>query len=160
MHFAGSRYPALKVDKVKTPGLKRWRETVSSQKVHAFRRNYERARSKTHKRLMRTLFNWTKQDKTCFLFFGSRVYACLGVTCHLHSLQTDRGLLRATAVTRGWKGHWIRVSTQLTLEKKIISPLLSGFELATFRSRVRRPYQQAIRWFKPCTEFGATGATN
>ena len=34
--------------------------------------------------------------------------------------------------------------TKLTLEKKILSPLLPGFELATFRSRVRRPYQQAI----------------
>ena len=29
---------------------------------------------------------------------GSRAYACLGVTCHLHFLQSDRGLLRATAV--------------------------------------------------------------
>ena len=31
----------------------------------------------------------------------SRVYACLGVTCHLHFWQNDRGLLHATAVTRG-----------------------------------------------------------
>ena len=35
----------------------------------------------------------------------------LGVTCHLH-LQNDRGLLRATAVTRGWNGHRISVSTE------------------------------------------------
>ena len=34
--------------------------------------------------------------------------------------------------------------TKLTLEKKILPPLLSGFELATFRSRVRRSNQQAI----------------
>ena len=34
--------------------------------------------------------------------------------------------------------------TKLTLEKKIIPPLLPGFELATFRSRVRRSNQQAI----------------
>ena len=40
------------------------------------------------------------------------VYACLGVACHLHFGQNDRGLLRATAVTRGWNGHRIRVSTQ------------------------------------------------
>ena len=32
----------------------------------------------------------------------------------------------------------------LTLQKKIFPPLLLGFELATFRSRVRRSYQQAI----------------
>ena len=30
---------------------------------------------------------------------GSRVYACLGVTCHLQFWQNDRDLLRATAVT-------------------------------------------------------------
>ena len=34
--------------------------------------------------------------------------------------------------------------TKLTQEKKILPPLLPGFELATFRSRVRRSYQQAI----------------
>ena len=31
-----------------------------------------------------------------------------------------------------------------TLEQKILPPLLPGFELATFRSRVRRYNQQAI----------------
>ena len=34
--------------------------------------------------------------------------------------------------------------TKSTLEKKILPPLLQGFELATFRSRVRRSNQQAI----------------
>ena len=34
--------------------------------------------------------------------------------------------------------------TKLTLVKKILPPLLPGFELATFRSRVRYSYQQAI----------------
>ena len=29
----------------------------------------------------------------------------LAVTCHLHFWQNDRGLLRATAVTRGWNGY-------------------------------------------------------
>ena len=33
----------------------------------------------------------------------------------------------------------------LTLEKNVFPPLLTGFELATFRSRVRRSYQQATR---------------
>ena len=66
---------------------------------------------------------------------GSMVYACLGVTCHLHFWQNDRGLLRVTAVIRGWNGYRIRVSTQsLTLQKKILPPLLPGFELATFWS--------------------------
>ena len=34
-----------------------------------------------------------------------RVHVCLAVTCHLHFWQNDRGLLRATAVTRGWNGY-------------------------------------------------------
>ena len=38
-------------------------------------------------------------------FIGSRVYACLGVTCHLHFWQNERGLLRSTAVTQGWNGQ-------------------------------------------------------
>ena len=34
-----------------------------------------------------------------------KVHACLAVTCHLHYWQNDQGLLRATAVTRGWNGY-------------------------------------------------------
>ena len=85
-------------------------------------------------------YAWTVAD-----FVGSRMYACSGVTCHQRFWQIDRGLLRATAVTR------ILVRTpnksqhsKLTLEKKILPPFLPGFELATFRSRVRRSNQQAI----------------
>ena len=75
-------------------------------------------------------------------FVGSRVYACLGVTCHLHFWQNDWGLLRATVVTRGWTRHRNRSQhTKLTLEKKILLP---GFELATFHSPVWRSNQQAI----------------
>ena len=51
-------------------------------------------------------------------FVGSWVYACSGVTCHLHFWQNDRGLLRATAITRGRNGHRIRVSTQSQLWRK------------------------------------------
>ena len=46
------------------------------------------------------------------------MYECLCVTCHLRFLQNDRGLLRATAVTRGWNGHRIRVRTQSQLWRK------------------------------------------
>ena len=49
------------------------------------------------------------------------MYACLGVTCHLHFWQIDRGLLRATAVTREWNGHRIRVSTQSWLWRRRFS---------------------------------------
>ena len=66
-----------------------------------------------------------------------RVYACLCVTCHLHFWQNhrDTGVER----TPNKSQH-----TKLTLEKKILPPLLPGLELATFRSRVRRSNQQAI----------------
>ena len=64
------------------------------------------------------------------------MYVCLGVTCHLHFWQNDRGRLHATAVTWGWNGHNKRQHTKLTLEKKILPLLLLGFELANFQSRV------------------------
>ena len=74
-----------------------------------------------------------------------KVYACLGVTCHLHFWQNDRDLLRATAVTRGWNGYRNKsLHRKLTLEKKILPPLLQGFEPATFQSRVRRSNHWAI----------------
>ena len=67
------------------------------------------------------------------------VHACLAVTCHLHFWQSDRGLLRATAVTRGWNGYRNRSQhRKSTLENKIPPPLPQGFEPATFQSRVRR----------------------
>ena len=39
----------------------------------------------------------------------------LAVTCHLHFWQSDRDLLRATAVTRGWNGY--RNKSQHRMEK-------------------------------------------
>ena len=64
-----------------------------------------------------------------------KVYAYLAVTWHLHFWQNDQDLLRATAVTRGWNEyrrnksqHW-----KMTLEKKILSPLLQGFYPRPFR---------------------------
>ena len=74
-----------------------------------------------------------------------RVYVCLGVTCHLHFWQNDRDLVRATAVTRGWNGYWNKSQhRKLTLEKKILPPLLPGLEPGTFRSQVRRSNHWAI----------------
>ena len=42
-----------------------------------------------------------RHGQPCSDFVGPRVYACLGVTCLQYFWQNDRGLLRATAVTRG-----------------------------------------------------------
>ena len=73
------------------------------------------------------------------------IHACLGVTCHLHFWQNDRGLLHATAVTQlvEWTPNKSQ-HTKLTLLKKILPPLLLGFKLATFQSRAWRSNQQAV----------------
>ena len=84
-----------------------------------------------------------------------KVYVCLAVTCHLRFWQNDRGLLRATVVTRGWNGYRNKSQhRKLTLEKRIFPPLQQGFEPATFRSRVRRSNHWAIPAPQIC------GATN
>ena len=70
---------------------------------------------------------------------------CLAVTCHLHFWQSDRDLLHATAITRGW--NWYRNKSQhrkLIPEKSILPPFLPGLEPGTFRSRVRRSNHWAI----------------
>ena len=41
------------------------------------------------------LYAWTVAQSAHFNFIGSSVYACLGVICHLHFWQNDRGLLYA-----------------------------------------------------------------
>ena len=74
-----------------------------------------------------------------------KVYACLAVTWHLRFWQNDRGLLRATVVTRGWNGYRNKSQhRKSTLEKKILPPFQQGFEPATFQSRVRRSNHWAI----------------
>ena len=66
-----------------------------------------------------------------------KVSACLAVTCHLRFWQNDLGLLRATAVTRGWNGYRNKSQhRKLTLEKKILPPLQQGFERAYVCVRV------------------------
>ena len=74
-----------------------------------------------------------------------KVNACLAVTCHLHFWQNDQDLLHATEVTQGWNRYWNKSQhRKSTLERKILLPLLQGFEPATFQSRVRRSNHWAI----------------
>ena len=56
----------------------------------------------------------------------------LGVNCHLHIWQNDRGLLCVAMVTPGGTDTNKSQHTKLTLEKTILLLLLPGFELATF----------------------------
>ena len=86
-----------------------------------------------------------------------KVYAWLAVTCHLHFWQKDRDILRATAVTRGWNGYRNKSQhRKSTLEKKILPPLLQGFEPATFQSRVRRSNHWAVPAPAICGVFSRT----
>ena len=74
-----------------------------------------------------------------------KVYACLAVTCHLHVWQNDQELIRATAVTWGWNRYRNKNQhRKLTLENKILLPLLQGFKPVTFQSWVRRSNHWAI----------------
>ena len=66
-------------------------------------------------------YAWTAALSAHSDFVGSRVCACLGVTCHLHFWQNDWDLLRATAVTPGWNGHWRRLSTESYLLRRKFS---------------------------------------
>ena len=61
---------------------------------------------------------WTVAKSAHSDFDGSRVYACVGVTYHLHFWQNDQGLLCATVVTQGCNGHQIKVSTQSWLWRR------------------------------------------
>ena len=61
------------------------------------------------------------------------VHVFLAVTCYLHFWQNDWDLLRATAATRGWNRYQNNSQhRKLTLEKKILPPLLPGLEPTTF----------------------------
>ena len=74
-----------------------------------------------------------------------KVYACLAVARHLHFWQNDRDLLRAAAVTRGRNGYRNKSRRRmLTMEKKILPPLLQGLEPATFQWQVQRSNHWAI----------------
>ena len=76
------------------------------------------ARESQSRRVLRTPYN----HAPCHFMQSHirKVYACLAVTCHLRFWQNDRGLLRATVVTRGWNRYRNKSQhRKLTLEKKI-----------------------------------------
>ena len=71
-------------------------------------------------------YAWTAQSAYSD-FFGSRVYACLGVTCHLHFWQTDRGLFTCHCGNMGVDRTPINSQHRnLTPEKKILPTAPAG----------------------------------
>ena len=91
-------------------------------------------------------YAWTGALSAHSDFVGSRVYACLGVTCRLHFWQNDRGLLRATAVTRGLNGHRMSQHTKFIHSGEENSPAAhAGIRTRNLSiTRNRLSYQQAI----------------
>ena len=77
-----------------------------------------------------------------------KVYACLAVTCHLHRFwQNDRDFLRATAVTRGSNGYRNKSQhRKSTLEKKILPPLLQGFDAMDWRVKSAGSRGEHVSW--------------
>ena len=95
-------------------------------------------------------YAWTAAKSAHSDFDGSKVYACFrcnlppahlaewlgSFTCHCGNTEVKRTMNKSQ-------------HTKLSLEKKFLPPLLPGFELSTFRSRVRRSNQQAMPALSP-----------
>ena len=127
-------YPEYHGENVLQPEIKDYKRVTA--KVYL-----QRWHGWCHMKLLPSRCKFCVHHTTCHFMQSHmrKAYACLAVTCHLRFWQNDRGLLRATAVTRGWNGYRNKSQhTKLTLEKKILPPLLQGFEPATFQTRVRR----------------------
>ena len=88
-----------------------------------------------------------------------RVYACLAVTCHLHFWQNDRGLLRATALTRGWNGYRNKSQhRKLTLEKNLLhgdsNPRPFSHESGALTTGLSRRFGAgSVYTIQPCTRL-------
>ena len=81
----------------------------------------------------------------CHFMQGHLCKVCLAVTCHLRFWQNDRDLLCATVVKWGWNRYQNKSQhRKSTLKKKILLPLLQGFEPTTFQSQVRHSNHWAI----------------
>ena len=86
---------------------------------------------------------YTIQQRTSSLqcHFIHRVYVCLAVTCP----GTFGRMTGIFYMTRGWNRYRNKSQhRKLTLEKKIVPPLLRGLEPGTFRSRIQRSNHSAI----------------
>ena len=75
---------------------------------------------------------------------GQGVYVCFSVTCHLHFGQNDWGILQATAVTQGWNGHWVKVSTENWLWRREFSHCSCGTWTCNLSIKSLALYQQTI----------------
>ena len=84
-------------------------------------------------------YAWTAAWSAHSDFVESRVCSCLSVTCQSALLAEWPGSFTCHCGNAGVERTPNKSQhTKLTLEKKILPPVLPGFEFATFPSRVRR----------------------
>ena len=69
---------------------------------------------------------------------GHGIIDCSGVACHMHFWENDQGLFRVTGMPRTPNKSQHRMLILGRERKKNLPPLLQGFELTAFRSRVLR----------------------
>ena len=92
-----------------------------------------------------TSYTVTSLEATYVGSIARRVFSCK-LPLALLAEWSGSSMPRDTAVKRGWNGYRNIKSQRrkLTLEKKILPPLLPVLEPATFRSRLRRSTHWAI----------------
>ena len=89
-------------------------------------------------------YTWTTAESAHSDFVGSRVHVSLGVTCHLHFGRMI-GVFYMQLLEHDSRTDTEQESTHKVDSREETLPLLlPGFEPATFRSWVRRSYQQPI----------------
>ena len=116
--------------------------------IHTHARTHARTDTHTHTRTHARTHTCTHMHARAHTHAqGACVYRCKLPP----ALSEEWDLLRATAVTRGWNGYRNKNQhRKLTMEKKILPPLLPGLEPETFRSRVRHSNHWAVTTPKSC----------
>ena len=72
------------------------------------------------------------------------MYACLGVTCRLHFLQNDRGLLRITAVTLGGTDTELELAHKVDSGEECFPAGSAGTRPHNLSMTNPAPYEQAV----------------
>ena len=94
----------------------------------------------------------------CCVTVGSRVSACSGITCHLHFWQIDRGLLRATAVTRSGMDTKYESVQKVNSGAEIFLATPAGIRTGNLSIKSLALYQQAI--LAPVLRYQSGGLTD
>ena len=92
-------------------------------------------------------YAWTAAQSAHSDFVGSKVYVCLGVTCHLHFCQNDRGLLPATAETRVGTDEELESAQKVNSREENSSAAPAGTRTRNLSITSAALYQQAVTMY-------------